>query len=231
MKTRAIQRNVHVSPRKAKLVCDLIRNKKVTEALTILEYCNKKIAIVIYKLLNQAIANATNNHAMNGEKLYVYSVVANQGHTLKRTFPRAKGSADLIKKRHSHLEIIVSDDLDERKKDVQKIKDVQKKRALNNKGHRAVQMQQLKALKDNDKNNVILKKPKKVIASKKPNLIKEKNVVAKKDIKKVIVTKSSSIEKKENTKKVIATKPSSIEKKESAKKINSTKLQKKIGEK
>lgn len=135
MKARAIQKNIHLSPRKAKLVCDLIRNKKVTDALIILEHTNKKAAPIISKLLNSAIANATNNHAMNAEKLYVYHIVANQGSTLKRTSPRAKGSADLIRKRHTHIEIIVSDDENERKNDLNKIKELKAKRALNNKGY------------------------------------------------------------------------------------------------
>ncbi|MEG0124379.1 MAG: uL22 family ribosomal protein, partial [Malacoplasma sp.] len=67
MKATSTQRNIHVSSRKAVLVCDLIRNKSVVEALKILDYTNKKIAPIIRKLLNQCIANATNNHAMNAE--------------------------------------------------------------------------------------------------------------------------------------------------------------------
>lgn len=139
MKARAIQRNIHLSPRKAKLVCDLIRNKKVTDALVILENTHKKAAPIISKLLSSAIANATNNHAMSAEKLYVYHIVANQGSTLKRTSPRAKGSADLIRKRHCHIEIIVSDDANERQKDLDAIKALKAKRAKNNKGYSAKQ--------------------------------------------------------------------------------------------
>lgn len=139
MKARAIQKNIHLSPRKAKLVCDLIRNKKVTDALVTLEHTNKKAAPIIMKLLNSAIANATNNHAMQAEKLYVYHIVANQGTTLKRTSPRAKGSADLIRKRHCHIEIIISDDTNERKKELDQIKALKAKRAKNNKGYSAKQ--------------------------------------------------------------------------------------------
>ena len=139
MQARASQSNIHVSPRKAKLVCDLIRNRPVTEALTILENTHKKTAVFLKKLLHQAIANATNNHAMQADKLYVYTVVANQGSTLKRTMPRAKGSADLIRKRHTHLEIVLSDDKNERKKEVDAIKKRIKKRAANNKGYSAKQ--------------------------------------------------------------------------------------------
>jgi ribosomal protein L22 len=118
MKARAIQNNIHVSSRKANLVADLIRHRKVIEALTILENVEKKMGRIFKKLLNGAIANATNNHQMNGEKLYVYEVTANQGTTIKRSLPRAKGSAHMMRKRHSNLVIVLSDDFDQKKKDL-----------------------------------------------------------------------------------------------------------------
>ncbi len=161
---RALQKNIHISSRKAKLVCDLIRNKPVQEALIILENTNKKAAYFLKKLLHQAISNAVNNHALNAEKLYVYKVVANQGPTLKRTSPRAKGSADLIRKRYSHLLIVVSDDANEKEKEIKAIKDRMKKRALNNKGYSAKQRkmnEELKAKKA-EKNKVKSQEPKKV---------------------------------------------------------------------
>lgn len=133
MKTTAIVRSVHVSSRKAKLVVDLIRGKKVAEALRILETTNKKSAGILKKLLNSAISNATNNHSMNGELLYVYEIFANEGPTLKRVMPRAKGSADTIFKRTTHFKITLSDDINERQKDLALIKDKIKRRALGNK--------------------------------------------------------------------------------------------------
>lgn len=133
MIAKAVQKNVHVSYRKAKIVCDLIRNKNVKDALTILELTKKKSAKYLINLLNQVIANATNNHAMAADKLYVYEVVANQGATLKRTQPRAKGSADLLKKRHTHFYCYLSDDPNERKNAIAKIKAKVKKRSDNNK--------------------------------------------------------------------------------------------------
>lgn len=152
---KAIQRNIHVSSRKAKIVCDLIRNKPVNEALSILEHTNKKSAYFLIKLLNQAISNGINNHALQANKLYVYKVVANQGTTLKRTSPRAKGSADLIRKRHTHLEIVVSDDPNQKEKELKLIKEKIKKRALKNKGFLAKQKtnttKPIKA-KNNEKN-------------------------------------------------------------------------------
>ena len=133
MKTTSIVRSVHVSSRKAKLVVDLIRGKKVAEALRILDTTNKKSAGILKKLLNSAISNATNNHSMNGELLYVYEIFANEGPTLKRVMPRAKGSADTIFKRTTHFKITLSDDINERQKDLALIKDKVKRRALGNK--------------------------------------------------------------------------------------------------
>lgn len=128
MKTSAIVRDVHVSPRKANLVCTLIRGKKVNEALTILEHCDKKTAVYLTKLLTSAIANATNNHSMNGDKLFVYSCVANQGRMIKRAMPRAKGSSNMIRKRHSHLLIVLSDNPKQKEMDLKAIKaKIQKK--------------------------------------------------------------------------------------------------------
>ncbi|GHU26419.1 50S ribosomal protein L22 [Bacilli bacterium] len=124
MKARAIQKNVHVSSRKANLICDLIRYKSVKEALVILDNAEKKTAGIIKKLLNSAAANATNNHQMNGDKLYIYFVTANQGSTIKRSLPRAKGSANMIRKRHSHLVIELSDDPKQREKDLMALKNV-----------------------------------------------------------------------------------------------------------
>lgn len=132
MKTTAIIRNVHVSARKGKLVVDLIRGKKVNEAIRILETTNKKSAPIIKKLLNSAIANAMNNHGMNGSSLYVYEIFANEGPTMKRVMARAKGSADTIFKRTTHFKIVLSDDVNERQNDLKAIKDKIAKRAANN---------------------------------------------------------------------------------------------------
>lgn len=116
MIARAIQRNVGVSAKKATLCCRLIRNMPVEKALRILENQPQKTAGYLSKLLLSAISNAVNNHSMSGKNLYVFSSVANQARTLKRTLPRAKGRADLMRKRFSHLEVCVSDDLNEKKK-------------------------------------------------------------------------------------------------------------------
>ncbi|MGL5591686.1 MAG: 50S ribosomal protein L22 [Mycoplasmoidaceae bacterium] len=162
MKATAIQRYIHISSQKAKLVVDLIRNKPVTESLIILDNTDKKAAPIVKKLLIQAIANATNNHAMDGSKLYIYKIVANQAPTLKRTNPRARGSADLLKKRYSHIEITLSDDPEEMKKDLKKIKDLKTKRAQANKGYSAKQRKEnlSKTSKDSKAKKPVVKKDK-----------------------------------------------------------------------
>lgn len=138
MVNKVIQRNIRISSRKAALVCDLIRNKSVREAIIILNNTDKKISPIIKKLLNSAIANATNNHAMNAEKLYIYNIFANQGPSLKRTMPRARGSADLIKKRTTHLEIHLSDNPNERQQSFIAAKELKAKQRNSGKANKEV---------------------------------------------------------------------------------------------
>ena len=104
---RAIARYVRISSRKVKIVIDLIRGKKVDDALAILMYTPKSAAPVVEKLLNSAIANAENNLSMNRDSLYVAEVYANQGPTLKRYWARSHGRADQILKRTSHITIVL----------------------------------------------------------------------------------------------------------------------------
>ena len=104
---RAIARYVRISSRKVKVVIDLIRGKSVREAQAILMYTPKAASPVVEKLLNSALANAENNLDMSGDTLYVAEVFANQGPTLKRFRPRAQGRASSIRKRTSHITIIL----------------------------------------------------------------------------------------------------------------------------
>ena len=104
---RAVAKYVRVSPRKVQIVIDLIRGKKVDDALAILMYTPKSAAPVVEKLLNSAIANAENNLEMDRSGLYVAEVYANQGPTLKRYWARSHGRADLIKKHTSHITIVL----------------------------------------------------------------------------------------------------------------------------
>jgi len=104
---RAVARYVRISSRKVKVVIDLIRGKSVKEAQAILMYTPKAASPVVEKLLNSAVANAENNLDMNSDTLYVAEVFANQGPTLKRFRPRAHGRASSIRKRSSHITIIL----------------------------------------------------------------------------------------------------------------------------
>nr|AEN70414.1 ribosomal protein L22 ['Populus nigra' phytoplasma] len=107
-KAKAIARKVSIAPRKARLVVDLIRGKNNAQAQAILTFTPKVAAPVILKLLNSAVSNAVNNLKLNREQLYVKEVFVNEGLRLKRMFPRAKGSGDMIKKRTSHITLVVT---------------------------------------------------------------------------------------------------------------------------
>ena len=101
----ATLRYARISPRKVKIVADLIRGKNVDEALAIVKFTPKASSEIIEKLLKSAIANAENNHGMNRGNLIVSEIYANQGPTMKRIRPAAKGSASRIRKRTSHVTI------------------------------------------------------------------------------------------------------------------------------
>ena len=98
---------VRISPRKVKIVIDLIRGKDVDEALAILAYTPKAASPVVAKVLNSAIANAVNNQEMNRQSLYVAEVYANPGPTLKRYVARSRGSASPMLKRPSHISVVL----------------------------------------------------------------------------------------------------------------------------
>lgn len=100
-----------VSVSKAKLVANLFRGKDATIALGILHNTSKKSAQLFIKLINSAIANATNNHGMDASKLFVKEVYVNEGPTLKRFQPRSQGRAYSILKRTSHLTVILEERL------------------------------------------------------------------------------------------------------------------------
>ena len=104
---RATARYVRISSSKVKIVIDLIRGKKVDEAMAILMYTPKSAAPVVEKLLASAIANAENNLSMNRDDLYVAEVYANQGPTYKRYWARSHGRADVILKRTSHITVVL----------------------------------------------------------------------------------------------------------------------------
>ena len=109
MEARAELRYARISARKVKIVIDLIRGKNAKEAIAILKYTNKAAAPMVEKLLKSAIANAVNNNKMDETKLYISEIYANQGPTMKRILPRAKGSADRIRKRTSHIVVVLKE--------------------------------------------------------------------------------------------------------------------------
>jgi len=109
VEAKAVTRFVRLSPNKARLVADLVRGKSAVQALDILQFTNKKAAKVIKKTLSSAIANATNNFDMDEEKLYVSTIMINQGPVLKRINPRAMGRADIIRKPTAHIIVAVSE--------------------------------------------------------------------------------------------------------------------------
>ena len=106
---RASLNNARISARKVKIVADLIRGKDAHEALAIVKFTPKASSEIIEKLLKSAIANAENNHGMNSANLYVDQIYANQGPTLKRIRPAAKGSAVRIRKRTSHITVVLKE--------------------------------------------------------------------------------------------------------------------------
>ena len=110
LEAKATLRYARISIRKVKIVADLIRGKKVDEALAIVKFTPKASSEIIEKLLKSAIANAENNHGMNRGNLIVSEIYANQGPTLKRIRPAAKGSAVRIRKRTCHITIVVKEE-------------------------------------------------------------------------------------------------------------------------
>jgi len=104
---RAILQYARISPSKVKIVIDLIRGKDLDEAYAIIRYTPKAASEILIKLLKSAEANAVNNNDLDRDKLYVAEAYANQGPTLKRIRPRARGSANRIRKRTSHISLVV----------------------------------------------------------------------------------------------------------------------------
>ncbi len=105
---RAQARYVRSSARKARLVCDNIRGKSVEDARAILAHTPRAVARDWSKLLESAVANAENNHDLDGEDLLIKAVTADEGPTIKRFRPRAQGRATKIRKRTAHLTILLT---------------------------------------------------------------------------------------------------------------------------
>ena len=110
MEVRAKLRFVRIGPRKARLVADLIRGKGSEEALNILTFTKKAASKILIKLLKSAIANATQKKTIDIDRLYVKKIAVDQGPTMKRFQPRAMGRATMIRKRSSHITIVLDEE-------------------------------------------------------------------------------------------------------------------------
>ncbi len=109
MKTHARARFIRQSPFKVRRVLDLVRGLPVTEARHVLEFANRRATQPVRKVLDSAVANAQHNHALDADELFVVEAFADEGPTLKRFRPRARGRATRIDKRTSHITIVVGD--------------------------------------------------------------------------------------------------------------------------
>jgi len=109
MAVKASLKYLRVSPPKVRLVAELISGKQLDEALQLMKFTRRKAAMPIYKLLKSAEANADNMGTVDIDNLYVKNIMVNQGPTLKRIMPRAMGRASLIRKRTSHITVILDE--------------------------------------------------------------------------------------------------------------------------
>jgi large subunit ribosomal protein L22 len=109
METRAVAKYIRISPRKVRLVMDQLRGKRVEEALNLLNFAPQKSAYIVKKLINSAVANAEENTEIDVDTLFVKTIYADEGPTLKRFRPRAMGRATRIRKRTSHITVILEE--------------------------------------------------------------------------------------------------------------------------
>lgn len=109
MEAKAIAKNIRMSADKSRLVINLIRGKKVDEAMSILKNMNNKSARVVEKVLTSAVANAENNHNMKKENLYVSKAYINEGPVIKRMIMDSRGHTGRNDRRTSHVTIVVSE--------------------------------------------------------------------------------------------------------------------------
>lgn len=106
MQAKASQ--IRIAPRKVRLVVDIVRGKSVSQALNILAFTRKKAALPVQKLLKSAVANAAENHGVSDvDALVIDRITVDEGPALKRFMPRARGRATPIRKRTSHIQIIL----------------------------------------------------------------------------------------------------------------------------
>jgi large subunit ribosomal protein L22 len=110
MKVRAQAKFIRQSPYKVRRVLDLVRGLPVEQARHVLAFTDRRAAVPVRKVLDSAVANAEHNHALDADELVVAEAYADEGPTLKRWRPRARGRATRIRKRTSHITIVVSEE-------------------------------------------------------------------------------------------------------------------------
>ncbi len=109
MEALAKAKFVRIAPRKVRLVMDLVRGRSVNEALNILELVHKASSPVIAKVIKSAVANAENTKGMDADSLVIKSAFVDEGPTMKRFMPRAMGRATVIRKRSSHITVVLEE--------------------------------------------------------------------------------------------------------------------------
>lgn len=106
---RASARSLHISPRKMRLVTNLVKGMRASDAITQLSFTNKKGAKYLSRLLQSAVANAQNNFSLDANNLFVKSATCDMGQTMKRYFPRARGSAFVIRRKMAHVNVVLEE--------------------------------------------------------------------------------------------------------------------------
>lgn len=109
MEAKALARQIRISPQKARLIADLVRGKDVASAINTLRFMPKKGARILRKVIESALANASQNEAIDVDTLYVKTIFIDGGPMLKRIMPRAQGRANRILKRSSHITVVLDE--------------------------------------------------------------------------------------------------------------------------
>ncbi len=113
---RAHARSLRIAPRKMRLVTNLVKDMRVNDAVTQLQFVNKKGAKMLQKLLQSAAANAENNFSLNRDNMFIKTITCDMGPMLKRSFPRARGSAFMIRRKMSHVNVVLEERIIKSKK-------------------------------------------------------------------------------------------------------------------
>jgi large subunit ribosomal protein L22 len=122
MEIKAKLQDLRVSPRKTRLVVDVIRGLSIEDAFNQLNFVNKKVTLPIKNLLDSAVANALNNFSLEKNNLFIKEIRVDEGRTLKRWMPRARGRATPIRKRTSHITLVLGELVDSGEKKAKKQK-------------------------------------------------------------------------------------------------------------